>query len=278
MDNGGRVLRIADGDTVVDIDQGLGGGVLRMCVADTDVLRSANPTDDPLGQGMFVLGPWVNRIVGGRFFTGDTFVTLSPNMAGEPHPIHGQAWLRPWRATRVEDHAVTLEFVGGGDEWPWAYRMEHRLEVEPGRLDCELRLLNQSRTPMPAALGFHPFFDRPARLTATVDGAWAARADAVPTHWEEREGFRSTDIDGVITDETHTGWDGRAIIETPDATIDLSSNLGMLHVFAARGRNSFCVEPTSAAPDAVNHEGRGLTMLEPGATAVATLRIAARLR
>lgn len=278
MDRRTELLQIAAGDTSVDIDPHLGGGLLGMRIGDIDVLRRARPTGDPRDQAMFVLGPWVNRVVGGRFFTGDAFVTLTPNQEGEPHPIHGQGWRRSWDTVDVEASGVTLEFEGGGDDWPWSYVFSHRLDVEPGRLECELRLENASATPMPAALGFHPYFERPARLTATVDGAWVASSDAVPTHWEERDGFRSTDIDGVIADETHTGWDGRAIIETNDAVIDMASNLPMLHVFAGRGHNHFCVEPVSSAPDAVNHPDRGLVMLEPGSAAVATMRLSARPR
>ena len=272
-------LRIHADDTIVEVDPGLGAGVLAFRVSGHDVLRPCPGTpDDPRLQSMFVMSPWVNRIDGGRFFAGDRFVSLRPNLAGEPHPIHGQAWQAPWEVTEHADDRMTARFQGGSDDWPWPYTIEHHLAVEPGRLDCRLSLVNRGDSPMPAGIGFHPYFERPARLTATVDGAFESGADGLPRRWEPRAPFRSTDIDGITTDDSYTGWDGRAVVELPSVRVDMSSSCDLLHIYSPRGRSFFCAEPVSAAPDAVNHDERGLRTVDPGAALSVTLRLTVRLR
>lgn len=272
-------LPISVDDTTAEIDTGLGSGVLSFRVGDRDVLRPSNGLpDDPRLQAMFVIAPWVNRIDGGRFFSGDDFVSLRPNVPKEPNPIHGQAWLAPWELAELRDDEVLTRFQGGGDDWPWPYSLQQRISVESGRLDCELTIHNLAETPMPAGIGFHPYFERPARLTATVDGTWQSGPGGLPDRWEPHEQFRSTDVDGIIADESYTGWDGRAVIETPSWRVDLSSTLDLLHLYTPRGRNYFCVEPVSAAPDAVNHDQRGLRLLAPGEQFTASMRLSVRLR
>src|SRR5689334_24589946 len=49
-----------------------------------------------LDAGCFPLVPYVNRIRGGRFTFRGREVQLSPNMSGDPSPLHGQGWLNPW--------------------------------------------------------------------------------------------------------------------------------------------------------------------------------------
>lgn len=272
--NPGAVRVVAD-DTLVEVRPDGGATVTAFRVAGTDMLRPARGPD-VADQGMFVMAPWVHDIAGGRFFTGDRFVSMRPNHPGRRDPIHGQAWQLPWQVDAVERSRIRLSLVAGGDEWPWRYEVQQRLSVEPGRLDVSVDLTNRDDTPMPAGLGFHMTFERPARLTATVDGAWTPGEDGRPMTWVDRTGFRSTDIDGVIADASYTGWDGRAVVEKGDARIDLASGFEKLHVTAHRGMNLFTLAPATAGPDALNHPERGLHLLSPGETLDGHLRVTVR--
>ena len=60
-------------------------------------------SDDPNFLGCYPLVPWSNRISGGGIEAGGRFWPLRPNWPGEPYPIHGDGWRRPWR---VERHTV----------------------------------------------------------------------------------------------------------------------------------------------------------------------------
>ncbi len=248
------------------VEPGLGGSLMAFTIGDIDVTRRAISASDPRGTSSFPMVPWVNRIDRGKFATSDHVHSIRPNTE-EPHPIHGHGWLSEWS---VEDHAtdrVTLRFDHAGDSWPWPYTAFLRYLIEPDRLIMDLEVTNRSATDsMPASLGFHPYFERPARISATVDGRWDVGDDLIPTRWTDAEAFRLSDVDGFEADNTYTGWDGRAFIETQQARIEMVADLKRLHLYAPRWAHFFALEPVSASPDAVNHPARGSVMLEPGET------------
>jgi aldose 1-epimerase len=208
-----------------------GGSVLRFDVDERPVLRPASGSLDPRQLACFPLVPYCNRIAGGRFEHGGTTVELSPNIEGEPHPLHGHGWLERWH-------------------------------VERTRLDIGLDLTNLSDRPMPAGIGLHPYFERPARISVNLDGRWVGPT-TIPTRWEEHTGFRSVDTDSIVTDGTYTGWDGKAVIDANGRRIVLTADTRLLHVFSPPGMGFFCLEPVTAAPDALNHPDRGLTEIAP---------------
>ena len=60
-------------------------------------------TDDPFALGCNLLLPWSNRISGGGFPFDGEFHAVPPNLAGEPFPIHGNAFQMRWT---VEEQAA----------------------------------------------------------------------------------------------------------------------------------------------------------------------------
>src|SRR5687767_7337432 len=94
------------------------------------VLRKCNSCpENVLDAASFPLVPYVNRIRGGRFTFRGREVTLAPNMAGDPSPLHGQGWLAPWRVDSADASAAVLSFDHPAGEWPWTYRAEQRFEL-----------------------------------------------------------------------------------------------------------------------------------------------------
>ena len=57
---------------------------------------SQQGTRDPVELACFLLVPWSGRISEGGFSFDGAFHALDANMAGEPCPIHGNAWQRAW--------------------------------------------------------------------------------------------------------------------------------------------------------------------------------------
>lgn len=268
------MITITAGTTTLTVVPEIGGAIHAFQVDGVDVLRRGRPDlENPLEMSAFVLVPWVNRIANGTFVHDDEVVSVGGTpLLDEPHAIHGHGWVRRWDVVEQHESSLALQFVHPAGAWPWRYQAVQRLTVEEGRLSVELTVSNLSDDAMPCSLGFHPFFERPGRLTATVDGVWTGD-HVLPDHWEERPAFRSTDIDGLEVDSTYTGWDGRALLTLDAGRFEVASDLPMLHVFSPRGRSFFCIEPTTAAPDALNHPERGGSQLEPAAQAHAWMRI-----
>lgn len=267
------MIELTSGTTRLELDPDHGGAVVALRVGEVDVLRPGRGGDDPLASSGFALLPWCNRIGGARFSFDDRRVELEPTEGHTPHALHGHGWLSAWDASEVGSDKAVLEFEHPADAWPWRYRARQTITVEPGRAEFRLELTNFSDTAMPGAIGWHPYFERPARLSATVDGEWVPGPDLLPERWEERPGFRSADVDGIVVDSTFTGWDGRAIIEHSQGRIEVASDLDLIHIFAPAGKGFFCIEPVGAGPDAPNHPERGMAEIQPGMTLAGWMRI-----
>lgn len=259
--------------TSAEVSPDHGGSIIGFEVGGRAILRRGIAGTHPLLYSSFPLVPYCNRIRSGSFRFEDQAVELRPNFDQDPHPLHGDGWLERWDVVAVQDDVIELSLTRPAGEWPWRYRAHQRISVEAGRLSVTLTVENLSERAMPVGLGFHPYFERPARLTATVDGWWTGDG-GLPDRWEERDSLRATDIDRLQVDNTFTGWDGKAIIETPTDRIMLASDLPMLHLYSPKGGNFFCAEPVSSAPDAPNHPERGLSVLQPGTSRSSTMTIA----
>jgi aldose 1-epimerase len=268
------MITIAAGSTTLVVVPELGASIQAFQVDGEDVLRRGRPDlENPLEMSAFALVPWTNRIADGTFVReGDTVSVGGTPLLDEPHGAHGHGWLRRWDVVDETEGSLALEFLHPSGAWPWRYRATQTMTLEPGRLSIELTVTNLSDRFMPASFGFHPYFERPGRLTATVDGVWTGEGP-IPDHWEERPEFRSLDVDALETDATYTGWDGRALLTIQAGRFELASDLPMLHLFTPRGRSFFCVEPTAAAPDALNHPERGGFEIHPGTTVSTWMRL-----
>jgi aldose 1-epimerase len=268
------LITLSVGDTTVVIAPDLGSSVQRFTVGSVEVLRPGRPDlRDPLEMSSFPLVPWCNRIVDGQFDWDGRLVDVGGTpLVGEPHGLHGHGWLWRWDVVKEGQDTAEVEYLHPAGRWPWRYRARHRFEVEQGRLTQTLSVQNLSDTAMPLSLGFHPYFERPGRLTANIDGFWTGD-DIIPERWEDRESFHSTDVDRTELDNTFTGWDGRALIEVPGGRVEMWSDLGLLHIFTPRGRGFFCVEPTDAVPGALNFGSRGGRTVGAGQAESTSMRI-----
>jgi len=245
---------------------------------------------DPFQAAAFPLVPYSNRIRAGRFAFQGRHVALPLNRPPERHSIHGQGWQVGWRPLDVGAQQAALEFRHAPDAWPWAYRATQRFVLGPARLEVELTLMNESDSPMPAGLGWHPYFWRTPRtsLTADVQAMWLTDDEVLPTTLAtpspDRDPSRGLMVDRTALDNCFVGWRRRAVIQRPEDGIRLvmtaESPLDFLVVFTPPGRSFFCAEPVSHVTDAVNlaPAGRidtGMLSLGPGETlrASVTLRV-----
>lgn len=282
------------GDAALSLRPRVGGSVEAFRVGGVDVLRPAAPgaRDARDGAG-FPLLPFSGRIDRACFTFRGREVRLAANFPPEPHAIHGTSWQRAWQVADVDTDTIRLAFthddVEAAGAWPWRYRAEQRFRLEARRLDLELALENRSDEPMPAGLGWHPYFPTvrsgPARLSADVVEVWRsgdAKIPSGPSALTPETDLRAPrDVTGLALDDAFGAGDGATVIEWvgdgPRLRMTSSASLRHLVVYTPPGKPFFCVEPTSHAPDAVHSalppERSGLRVLEPGGTLEATIRL-----
>lgn len=273
-------LALADGDLTLELLPSLGAAISMLRYQDMDVLRPAAPgTDDPFETAAFVLAPYANRIADGIFRVGEREVRIERNAPGQAHPLHGHAWRKPWRVESSARDQAVLSFEHAADSWPWHYRVTQTLTLRADSLELALALENLDSTPMPAGLGWHPYFHKGAgaQLKTHLEGVWLTDAECLPVRLAHGTRFgqwgRGDQLERPeLIDHCHTGWPGVAEILLPAQGLELaltaSRALRWLHIYSPPGKDFFCIEPVSHMPNAVNRSAppaiTGQKLLGPG--------------
>ncbi|PSO10106.1 epimerase [Sphingobium sp. AEW4] len=260
-----------------------GGSLLWLRHGGEDVLRPA-PGDchDPLGMASFPLVPYANRIANGRFGFDGRDYQLPRNFGDHPHSIHGTGWQAAWTVADQGADAVRLvQDHARGAAWPWPYRAEQHVALRPDAIDMRLTLTNIGDAPMPAGLGFHPYFlaDAGTQLRFAATSLWLSTPDMLPDREVAADMLgdwsRGARVMGdTLIDNVYGGWDGRAIIARGDGMriVVTASGADWLHVYRPPNSVDFCIEPVSHCPDAINRAD-GMTVLAPGAATQLSMTI-----
>jgi aldose 1-epimerase len=263
-----------------------GGGGRRV------ILRESHtPLENVLDASCFPLVPFVNRIRGGCFTFRGRQIRLSPNMPGDPSPLHGQGWTSPWRVESSADGEAVLAFDHRSGEWPWAYEARQLLRLEDNALHLRLTCRNTSAEPMPCGLGFHPYFRcGPAtRIETEVDDVWTVDKDVLPVARMPAEGRYAIGGDPVCgrgLDNGYGGWSGRTLLADPGwpYEIELSSlSARYFQLYSPEQGGIFVAEPVTHANAALNEPEAdwarlGIQLLESGEEMSLDARIAVEPR
>ena len=282
-------VSLACGDYSLDVLPQIGGAVAGLRFRGLHVLRRTPPgTVEPLASSGFPLVPFANRIAHGRFRFGATDVRLDRNAPEQAHPLHGQAWRHPWSVESRSSREIVLTYEHARGQWPWAYAARQVLTLDADGLRVQLELMNRADEPMPAGLGWHPYFHRTPRmrLRTKVAHVWLTDQACLPTRlapgnpfgdWHSAEPLPEE----RLIDHCYGGWSGRAELDWPEEALCVRLSAGgplrWLHVFVPPGGDFLCLEPVSHMPDALNRpeppEITGLRVLAPGETLAATVRL-----
>ena len=280
-----EAVELADGRASLVVRPCEGAAILRY-----DALRPGRPptplikpSTGLLKFGSQLLVPWSNRISGGGFEFEGRFHAIEPNVEGEPFPLHGDGFQRPWRLTRRTSTEMELVLENGAIG-PYRYHASVRYALEDGALAAVLTVENRAAMRLPYGLGFHPWFPRSPHtlLQASATRVWLEDERHLPTtvvsvasrtDWDFS---RAVPLPDTWVNNAFEGWDGRASIVQPDdaivVTIEASPSLNIFVLYSpARDADFFCFEPVSHAVDA--HHGSGLTRLEHGRSTSGHLRL-----
>jgi aldose 1-epimerase len=242
------------------------------------ILReSHSPLQNVLDSACFPLVPFVNRIRGGCFTFRDREVRLSPNMAGDPSPLHGQGWTGAWRAESATETEATLAFGYEPGEWPWAYEATQQFRLSADSLWLRLACRNRSDEPMPCGLGFHPYFPcgPETRIQTSVDEVWTVDEQVLPADRiapTARYDISDSLVCGRDLDNGYGGWCGRALFTDPGwpFEVELSSEEArFFQLYSPKDGGIFVAEPVTHANAALNEPWPmwatlGIHVLQPG--------------
>ncbi len=265
---------LAAGDYRLRLDPQRGGSVARFDWRGEPLFR---PVCGPsiLDTACFPLVPFSNRIAFGKFESGTGTVRLAPNLPGasQPHALHGFGWLAPWTVADHSPFHAVLHHSHAADEWPWDYSARQSFVLSEAGLEHSLVLTNLGPGPMPAGIGFHPYFPRGSDTVyrGLHCGEWQLDQDSLPQALNLRPGpvdwWHGEPVGTRTVDTVYQGREGELSITWPcrglRLAINPSGNLPCTVVYTPPGEDYFCVEPVSHATDAINRAGE-MRILEPG--------------
>lgn len=285
---------------------GVGASLRRLTHAGRDLVLDFDADEVRPGFRGATLAPWPNRIVDGVYAFGGETHTLALSDPGRPNALHGLAsWLAFTVVADSADSVTLAATVEPQTGYPWRVRVETTYALSDDGLTQTVVARNESDAPAPFGTGPHPYLVAgPSALDTWTFALGAAQVLQVTSDtlapvaleevagsdrfdWREPRVLGAVEIDhaftGItapvarITDPVGTGvemtWDAACpwvqvyTCDQPDGPADPAHRTGL------------AVEPMTCAPDAFNADryayATGLQVIEPGAEARASWRIAA---
>ncbi len=281
-------VSLSKGDTFLELDPAAGGSVSALKHRDLDILRPGpdriGPAFDPLHYSAFPMLPFVGRIQDGVFDWGNQKIQLHANMPPEPHAIHGHGWQDCWKVERETKTSATLSYAHSSDAWPWDYEATQQFKLVDDGVNITLSVTNCSANPMPAGLGWHPYFDRTdAVLRVQTAEIWSVDETSCVSKYcavQQRENLSSGRVVESLNLDTSFRVESKKIeMSWPTHSLTMESDpifMGAT-IFVPPGETFFCAEPISHVPNAVNSdlspEETGLQIIEPGQTISGTIKL-----
>lgn len=234
----------------------------------------------------FALVPWSNRLADARFTFGGRTYPLKPNTP-EGYAIHGDVRKRRWRV--VAKSATTLELAFASRDFadvnfPFPFEVTLHFSLDGATFAAAIALTSRADEPMPAGMGFHPYYRRTllddAERVELQAVAPRAYRELVPVHpavpiAADQDFSRGRALGDQDFDTCFAGWDGKATITWPGsrvrAHVACDATLDHMILFAPPGKPFFALEPVSNSNNGFNlaalgDPDAGMRVLAPGET------------
>ena len=251
------MLRLDGPGVQAIIDLGHGGRLASFAVHGRELLVTERSS--PMAWGSFPMAPFAGRVRDGAFTFRGRRWQLPIDMP--PHAIHGTVLDRAWRM--LDDRTIVTDL---GPDWPFAGRVIQRFELNDGRLSFRLEV--HADEPMPASIGWHPWFVRqPPGVAGTLQLDLAAGA----MYRRDAAGIATTDRTAPVPgpwDDCFTDLRRPPVLRWPDfleLTIGSDCHDWVVYTIPTE---ALCVEPQTAPPDALN---TGPAIVEPGRPLIAQM-------
>lgn len=222
-------------------------------LVDTDLLITRNspaidPTD-PFSWGCFTMVPFCGRVRDAEITFEGTTHHLEKRFG--PHAIHGTVAENPWVVLKMTASSALLG-CDLGPRWPFAGMVHHEISIDDRGLSMTLSL--SAHEPMPAQVGWHPWFRRPVSYSLPFggflerDSHGIASSRKVTFDRRERGNFDDCFVEPI----------GPVTMRIDEVSLSLESDCSHWTVFD-RPIHGICIEPQSGPPNGVNDRPESLT-------------------
>lgn len=254
----------------------VGARIHRLMAFGHDVLRTpADPAEhlrDSFFWGAYTMAPWCNRIDARPTTVAGATVDIPTNFR-DGSAIHGQVYARPWNV--VDGEAAAFSVSGGGDGWPWRYRVSMRMTVVASTVTVAQGVVNLADTPMPAGIGLHPWFRRPLEIAIRADLVFPENINSPPSPQPVESPFDLRTLAAMPLGLDAT-WTRLAVPQVdlywPEigvkASVEIRSRTTFVTAASPDDLDAIAVEPQTHAPQGIrrliNGEPGALALLDPG--------------
>ena len=280
------MISMESGALCLLVDPAAGGSVAALEWQGLPLLRRQT-APGILHSGCFPLVPFSNRIADSMFSFGGRTVTLPANHPSNPDEpaMHGLGWREGWTVTDRQDNRLHLSLTMDAGTWPWAFTAEQSFALDGDTARFTLAITNRADTPMPAGLGFHPYFPRTplTRLHALHRGEWQVDARRLPTVLDLRpdaiDWWLGQTAASRMVDTVYEQRRGPISILWPEQRLGLTmtpdDDLSCTVVYVPPDGDFLCAEPVSHMTDSLNRPGigTGMRVLAPGARWEVAMRL-----
>ena len=269
-----ETVTLTSGDARVVIAPARGGMATRFDVGERAVLfldeASLVDTTKNVRGGNPVLFPSPGPLAGDCFERGGRSGRMKQ---------HGFARLEPWAVVGQAGSEVTLELVASEATravFPWEFALRIRYALAGATLTVETRIESRSDTELPFALGFHPYFHVPdaekagARIETDATRAFDNVTKTVVAVQSPLD-LTQKEVDLHLADHSpHAATLQRG--ERDRIVVAADPAFGRWVIWTIAGKDFVCLEPWTAAADALN-TGKDLLGVAPGASRTLTMSI-----
>lgn len=265
------VLR--SGSVAAIVDMGRGGMISSLAASvDEEVWPMIEtPEEDP---GVWPMGgiPFLFPFAGRCYQDGRMGEYTWKGWSGKM-PLHGFAWKLEAHVKSFSGDAMTVQLFQTEEtlaQFPFEFSVEHTYRLGPKKLDIATIVENRSKDPMPFYAGWHPFLNLGRR------DLWRLSIPARSIHGVTDKGLPDRGLAWLPNEERQASdplFRSRIFSDLTASTMSITSgsfemamewtrSFRYLVFWAPQERNSFCVEPWMALPDAIHHH-KDLTILAP---------------
>ncbi|MBD2448338.1 aldose epimerase [Nostoc sp. FACHB-152] len=196
---------------------------------------------------------------------------------------HGFARDLPWELEEVSENNKTyLKIYLVSNEqtkavYPFDFHLSFSYKINGNTLEIQQHLHNSSTTSMPFSSGFHPYFltqDKTQLEFAIPAGEYQDQRTKEIKFFNGNFDFNVDEIDVAfkqLTGKSATVTDNSRKLKL---TINYGDDYPIVVFWTLKGKDFYCLEPWSAPRNSLN-TGENLTVLEPGDSYQASIRLTA---